>query len=33
MGKNGMLPYEWEWWHFQLDYDEYSKSNYKLLDF
>lgn len=33
MGKNGMLPYEWEWWHFQLDYDEYNKSNYKLLDF
>ena len=33
MGKNGMLPYIYEWWHFQLEYDEQKKSNYKLLDF
>ena len=27
MGKNGMLPYIYEWWHFQLEYDECKKSN------
>lgn len=33
MGKNGMLPYQWEWWHYQLDYNESSKTQYRLLDF
>lgn len=33
MGKNGMYPHEYEWWHFQLDYDEGAKKRYKLLDF
>lgn len=33
MGKNGMLPYAYEWWHFQLTYQESDKLNYKLLDF
>ncbi len=33
MGKNGMLPYAYEWWHFQLTYKEQDKLKYKLLDF
>ena len=33
MGKHGMLPYAYEWWHFQLTYKESDKSLYKLLDF
>lgn len=33
MGKNGMLPYAYEWWHFQLTYQESDKLKYKLLDF
>ena len=33
MGKNGMLPYAYEWWHFQLTYTESDKLKYKLLDF
>ncbi len=33
MGKNGMLPYVYEWWHFQLTYKEQDKLKYKLLDF
>lgn len=33
MGKNGMLPYAYEWWHFQLEYDECSKKRYRLLNF
>lgn len=33
MGKHGMLPYAYEWWHFQLTYKESDKAKYKLLDF
>lgn len=33
MGKHGMLPYAYEWWHFQLQYDESSKLSFKLLNF
>lgn len=33
MGKNGMLPYAYEWWHFQLEYNECDKHKYRLLDF
>lgn len=33
MGEHGMLPYAYEWWHFQLQYEESSKSNFKLLNF
>lgn len=33
MGKNKMLPYEYEWWHFQLTYNEKDKLKHKLLDF
>ena len=32
-GKHGMLPYAYEWWHFQLQYDENAKKEHKLLDF
>lgn len=32
-GKHGMLPYAYEWWHYQLQYDENAKKEYKLLDF
>lgn len=32
-GNNGLLPYAYEWWHYQLQYDEISKTNYKLLEF
>lgn len=32
-GKQGLLPYAYEWWHFQMKYDENEKRNYKLLDF
>ena len=31
--RNGITPHPKEWWHFQLDYSESSKSMYKLLDF
>lgn len=33
MGKHGMLPYAYEWWHFQLQYEESAKSNFRLLNF
>ena len=33
MGRHGMLPYAYEWWHFQLTYDEKDKVKYHLLDF
>ena len=33
MGKHGMLPYAYEWWHLQLTYKESDKAKYKLLDF
>lgn len=33
MGKHGMLPYAYEWWHFQLTYKESDKAYYGLLDF
>ena len=33
MGKHGMLPYAYEWWHFQLTYEEKDKAKYNLLDF
>lgn len=33
MGKNGMLPYTYEWWHFQITYNENDKLKFKLLDF
>lgn len=33
MGKHGMLPYAYEWWHFQLTYEEKDKAKYHLLDF
>lgn len=33
MGKHGMLPYAYEWWHFQLQYEEKSKSKFQLLNF
>lgn len=32
-GMHGMLPYAYEWWHYQLHYDECTKRNYKLLEF
>lgn len=33
MGKHGMLPYAYEWWHFQLTYNESDKLKYRLLNF
>ena len=33
MGKHGMLPYAYEWWHFQLTYNESDKLKFKLLNF
>lgn len=31
--KQGLLPYKFEWWHYQLCQREEDKANYKLLDF
>lgn len=33
MGRYGMLPYEYEWWHFQLFQSEEDKKNFTLLNF
>lgn len=33
MGKNGLIPYEFEWWHYQLDIHEECKNEHTLLDF
>lgn len=32
-GKNGLIPYEFEWWHYQLDLHEEDKNRFPLLDF
>ena len=31
--KHGLLPYPYEWWHYQLCQEERDKLRYKLLDF
>lgn len=31
--KHGLMPYKWEWWHYQLHLSEDDKSKYQLLDF
>lgn len=33
MGEQGLLPYPFEWWHYQLDQNEEAKSNFTVLDF
>lgn len=33
MGQFGMLPYEYEWWHFQLFQSEEEKNKFPLLNF
>lgn len=33
MGEQGLLPYPYEWWHYQLDQEEESKENFNILDF
>ncbi len=33
MGQFGMLPYKYEWWHFQLFQSEEDKNNFSLLNF
>ncbi len=33
MGRFGMLPYKYEWWHFQLFQTEEDKNNFSLLNF
>ena len=30
---NGMLPYEYEWWHFQIEQNEEDKLKHRLLEF
>lgn len=31
--KQGLLPYEFEWWHYQLVQRDEDKQRYRLLDF
>lgn len=33
MGRHGLLPYPYEWWHYQLDRTEESKTKHPILDF
>ncbi len=33
MGKYGLLPHKYEWWHYQIHQKEEDKSRFKLLDF
>lgn len=33
MGRHGLLPHQFEWWHYQLEQDESDKTKHPILDY